>query len=122
MPDWGRPLRDGDDPVGRTILLWGEQGLGDTIHYCRYAAILAKKGATPLLCVPEPLVRLLRSVPGVAKVESASDRFALFACHGPLLSFPRLFKRRSLDVAPAKVPYLPAQPAAAAASRERIRA
>jgi FkbM family methyltransferase len=122
MPNWGRPLWDGDDPVGRTILLWGEQGLGDTIHYCRFAAVLAKRGATPLLCVPEPVVRLLRSVPGVAKVESSSDRLPPFACHAPLMSMPKLFTMRSLDEAPAPVPYLSADPAAAAACRERVRA
>ncbi len=122
MPNWGRPAWEGDDPVGRVILLWGEQGLGDTIQYCRYAAVMAARGATPLLCVPEPLVRLLRTVPGVLKVESSSDRLPPFSCHAPLMSFMRLIRMRSLDDAPAKVPYLSADPAAAAACRERVRA
>jgi tetratricopeptide (TPR) repeat protein len=121
MANWGRPLWDGGDPVGRTILLWGEQGLGDTIQYCRYAAMLASRGATPLLCVPEVLVRLLRTVPGVTKVESSSDRLPPFAVHAPLMSLPRLFKMRTLDDAPALLPYLSADPAAAAACRERVR-
>jgi Flp pilus assembly protein TadD len=122
MPSWGRPLWDGGDPIGRTILLWGEQGLGDTIQYCRYAAVLASRGATPLLCVPELLVRLLRTVPGIAKVESSSDKLPPFACHAPLMSFMRLIPMRSLDDAPAPVPYLSADRAAAAACRERVRA
>ena len=119
---WGRPLWDGSDPVGRTILLWGEQGLGDTLQFCRYAALLASRGATPLLCVPELLVRLLRTVPGVTGVESSSDRLPPFACHAPLMSFMRLFQMRSLDDAPAPVPYLSADPVASAACRERVRA
>jgi tetratricopeptide (TPR) repeat protein len=122
MPNWGRPLWDGEDPVGRTILLWGEQGLGDTLQYCRYAALLASRGATPLLCVPELLVRLLRTVPGVTKVESSSDKLPPFSCHAPLMSFMRLVRMDSLDDAPARVPYLSADPAAAAASREKVRA
>ncbi len=122
MPNWGRPLWDGSDPVGRTILLWGEQGLGDTLQFCRYAALLASRGATPLLCVPEPLVRLLRTVPGVAQVASSSDKLPPFSCHAPLMSFMRLVKMRSLDEAPAPVPYLSADPAAAASCRERVRA
>ncbi len=121
MPDWGRPPWDGRDPVGRTILLWGEQGLGDTIQYCRYAAVLASRGATPLLCVPAPLVRLLRTVPGVAKVESSSDKLPPYACHAPLMSLPKLCGMRGLDEAPAPIPYLAADPAAAAACRERVR-
>jgi tetratricopeptide (TPR) repeat protein len=122
MPKWGRPAWDGDDPVGRTILLWGEQGLGDTLQYCRYARLLAKRGATPLLCVPELLVRLLRTMPGVAKVESSSERLPPFSAHAPLMGMPRLFKMRSLDEAPAPVPYLSADPDVAAACRERVRA
>jgi tetratricopeptide (TPR) repeat protein len=122
MPNWGRPLWDGNDPVGRVVLLWGEQGLGDSIQYSRYAAVLARRGATPLLCVPELLVRLLRTIPGVQKVESSSDRLPPFACHAPLMSCPRLFHMRSLDEAAAPVPYLSADPAAAAACRERVRA
>jgi tetratricopeptide (TPR) repeat protein len=122
MPDWGRPLWDGSDPVGRTILLWGEQGLGDTIQYCRYAAVLASRGATPLLCVPELLIRLLRTVPGVTRVESSSDKLPPCSAHAPLMSGMRLFGMRRLDDAPAPVPYLKADPAAAAACRERVRA
>ncbi len=122
MPKWGRPAWDGEDPVGRTLLLWGEQGLGDTLQYCRYARLLAKRGATPLLCVPELLVRLLRTMPGVAKVESSSDRLPPFSAHAPLMGMPRLFKMRSLDAAPAPVPYLSADREEAAACRERVRA
>ena len=77
MSNWGRPLWDGNDPVGRTLLLWGEQGLGDTIHYCRYAVLLKSRGATPILCVQEPLVRLLRTLPGVGPVASSSEKLPL---------------------------------------------
>jgi tetratricopeptide (TPR) repeat protein/ADP-heptose:LPS heptosyltransferase len=122
MPDWGRPVWDGSDPVGRTILLWGEQGLGDTLQYCRYAAVLARRGATPLLCVPEPLVRLLRTVPGVAQVASSSDKLPPYACHAPLMSLPKLCGMRRLEDAPGPVPYLAADPQAAAAGRDRVRA
>ncbi len=122
MPNWGRPLWSGDDPVGRTILLWGEQGLGDTLQYCRYAAVLAQRGAMPLLCVPEPLVRLLQTVPGVVKVASSSDKLPPFSAHAPLMSFPRLIRMTSLDDAPAPIPYVTADRDAAAACREQVRA
>ncbi len=122
MPNWGRPTWDGEDPVGKTILLWGEQGLGDSIQFCRYASVMARRGATPLLCVPELLVRLLRTVPGVAKVESASDRLPPYACHRPLMSFPWLLRMRSLDEAPAQIPYLFADAEAAKACRANVRA
>ena len=121
MSNWGRPLWDGNDPVGRTLLLWGEQGLGDTIHYCRYAVLLKLRGATPILCVQEPLVRLLRTLPGVGPVVSSAEKLPPFSAHAPLMSGPRLFGMRSLNEAPAPVPYLTADPAAAAECRDPVR-
>jgi tetratricopeptide (TPR) repeat protein len=122
MPNWGRPVWDGQDPVGRVILLWGEQGLGDSLQFSRFAAVLAARGAVPILCVPELLVRLLRTIPGVHKVESSSDKLPPFACHAPLMSMMKLTGMKSLDEAPARVPYVSADAVLAAAVRERVRA
>ncbi|WP_194712716.1 tetratricopeptide repeat protein [Noviherbaspirillum soli] len=49
--------------AGKTILIWSEQGYGDTIQFCRYAACLAERGATVLLEVPAPLLNLCRQLP-----------------------------------------------------------
>src|SRR3974390_3503564 len=53
---------------GKTILVRSEQGMGDTIQFCRYAAVLASLGATVILEVQEPLRALLGSGSGVARV------------------------------------------------------
>ncbi len=34
-----QPMWDGSDLKGKTLLLWREEGLGDTINFIRYAAI-----------------------------------------------------------------------------------
>lgn len=49
--------------AGKTILIWSEQGYGDTIQFCRYAACLAARGAKVLLEVPAPLLNLCRQLP-----------------------------------------------------------
>lgn len=49
--------------AGKTILLWSEQGYGDTIQFCRYAACVAERGATVLLEVPASLLNLCRQLP-----------------------------------------------------------
>jgi hypothetical protein len=47
---------------GRRILLHAEQGLGDTIHICRYAALVAARGGAVILQVQEPTLRLMQTL------------------------------------------------------------
>ena len=57
QPRWhGEPLD------GRRVLLHAEQGLGDTIQFCRYAALVAARGGVPVLQVQAPVERLMRSL------------------------------------------------------------
>jgi tetratricopeptide (TPR) repeat protein len=51
---------NGTDAVqGKTILLWSEQGFGDTVQFCRYVLDIAAAGARVVLEVPEQLRALL---------------------------------------------------------------
>ena len=58
--------------AGKTILLWSEQGYGDTIQFCRYAACLAERGAKVLLEVPALLLNLCRQLP-IASIHVRGD-------------------------------------------------
>ncbi|MBV8211042.1 MAG: tetratricopeptide repeat protein [Burkholderiaceae bacterium] len=101
-----RPRWDGSQPVaGKTILLHAEQGLGDAIQFCRYAPLLAERGAHIVLQVHPPLVSLLRSLQGVDRVVSLGQETGAFDLHCPLLSLPLAFGTR-LDAVPAHTPYL----------------
>ncbi|TAN70551.1 MAG: tetratricopeptide repeat protein, partial [Magnetospirillum sp.] len=68
QPDPAIPEWPGGMLNGRTILLYGEQGLGDVLQFARYASVAAAVGGRVVLQAPGPLVRLLRSVPGVVAV------------------------------------------------------
>ncbi len=60
QPKWtGQPL------AGKTILLYSEQGLGDAIHFIRFAAVLQKQGATAVVHGPPALLALLNKSPGI---------------------------------------------------------
>jgi Flp pilus assembly protein TadD len=79
----------GAEPLaGKTILLHAEQGFGDTLQFCRYAAPLAERAAHVLLVVPRPFAGLLTVLDGPAKVLSAGDTLPEFDLHCPLLSLP----------------------------------
>ncbi|MFL5284786.1 MAG: hypothetical protein ACJ8AW_28380, partial [Rhodopila sp.] len=91
----------------RTILLHAEQGMADTVHFVRYAAMVAKTGARILLQVQRGLGRLCGTAPGVAAAYEESDALPDFDLHCPLLSLPAVFAT-SLATIPANVPYLTA--------------
>jgi tetratricopeptide (TPR) repeat protein len=100
------PLWVGQAVAGKTVLLQSEQGLGDTIQFCRYARLLRERGARVVLCVQEPLVRLLKSLGPDIEIRAASgEPPANLDFYCPLLSLPLAF-RTTLDSIPGSVPYL----------------
>jgi predicted O-linked N-acetylglucosamine transferase (SPINDLY family)/ADP-heptose:LPS heptosyltransferase len=113
------PTWNGEDLAGRTILLHGEQGYGDSIHGLRYVPLVAARGARVVLELPAPLVRLAGSVSGVAELLDAGQRLPRFDLVCPLLSLPRAFGT-TLETIPADVPYLAPPADATARWRERL--
>ncbi len=109
----------GEDPTGRTVLLFAEQGLGDTIQFCRYAPLVAARGARTLLAVQARLVRLLKTLPGVADVVAADGNEPGHDWNCPLMSLPGCFGT-TLDTIPGAVPYLAPQDSGRLAWRKRL--
>ena len=101
---------------GKAILLHSEQGLGDTIQFCRYAPMVAARGARVILEVEKSLRELMTTVAGVAQVISKGDPLPDFDVHCPLLSLPLAFGTQ-LETIPSGRPYLRA-PSANSASWE----
>ncbi|APA85235.1 tetratricopeptide repeat-containing glycosyltransferase family protein [Paraburkholderia sprentiae WSM5005] len=117
---FAQPLWLGDFPLdGKTILLHAEQGLGDTLQFCRYATLVAKLGARVVLEVPGTLLRLLSTLDGVDQLVEAGQPLPPFDCHCPLLSLPLAFGTNEASI-PAATPYLFAQTAAVSEWRQRI--
>ena len=99
---------DGRGPAGRTILLRSEQGLGDTLHFIRYAELIAQRGAQVLIEVQRPLLPLLERS-GFRNLFAKGSPHPVFDVHAPLLSLPGL-GGTTLDNIPYRVPYLTADP------------
>jgi tetratricopeptide (TPR) repeat protein len=111
--DFPQPLWLGEDDIaGKTILLHSEQGFGDTVQFCRYAPLVAARGAAVMVEVEQPLVDLMTGVAGVARVIAKGDPLPDFDVQCPLLSLPLAFKTR-LETIPSGAGYLhaPAQAA-----------
>jgi Flp pilus assembly protein TadD len=116
-PRFESPPWDGTPMPNGVLYLHAEQGLGDTIQFCRYATLAAAR-APVILAVQKPLVRLLRGLTGVQQVVSLDDPPPVFTGQAPLVSLPGAF-RTSLETIPGAVPYLtpPAAETAAWAAR-----
>lgn len=118
--DFAQPLWLGSQPLqGRTILLHGELGLGDTLQFCRYAPQVAALGATVILEVQAPLVPLLRTLAGVREVIARGASLPPFDYQCPLMSLPLAFRTDALSI-PAEIPYLASHPARVEAWRDRL--
>ena len=113
------PQWRGEDIEGRTILLHAEQGLGDTIQFCRYAPLVAARGAQVILEAPHRLLRLLSGLQDVDRLAAAGDPLPDFDFHCPLMSLPGVFET-ALDTIPAPIPYLAAEDKAVERWRGRI--
>lgn len=97
-----------EDPAGRVVLLHAEQGLGDTLQFCRFAPRVAALGAEVVLEVQPPLARLLKVLEGprlrvVARDDDAPAPVADLQC--PLMSLP-LALRAWPQAQAAPLPYL----------------
>ncbi|MGH9604205.1 MAG: tetratricopeptide repeat protein [Terracidiphilus sp.] len=114
-PRWrGEPLE------GRCILLHAEQGLGDTIQFCRYTAMVAARGGRVVLQVQEPARRLMESLAvvrsGQAEIVLLGAEKPAFDVECPLMSLPAVFAT-TVETVPWTGPYLAADPKLAAERR-----
>jgi hypothetical protein len=114
------PLWTGAQPIaGKTVLLHGEQGLGDTIQFVRYVPEVAAHGATVVLEVQPELMSLLAGVDGAARVVARGDKLPRFDLHCPLMSLPRALGTEP-DSIPAAIPYVAAAETRAQAWESRL--
>lgn len=103
---FSQPLWSGKESLtGKIILLHSEQGLGDTLQFCRYAQLVANLGARVILTVPKSLVSLLEGLGGVHQLVAKGDVLPAFDYHCPLLSLPLAFKT-NLNSIPFPAQYL----------------
>lgn len=101
VPHWlGR-----EDLQGKSILLYGEQGFGDKLHFLRYASLVAARGATAYLLLPPALRSLAATCPGVAGVFVEGEALPPLDFVCALMSLPAAFCTE-LNTVPADVPYL----------------
>jgi len=115
-----QPLWLGNESlVNKTILIWSEQGLGDTIQFCRYIKMVSNLGAKVIFEVQEPLLESLSTLEGVSEMIPMGANTSRFDFHCPLLSLPLAFKTTS-ETIPNRIPYLSPDPNKVAYWRQKL--
>jgi len=101
---FSQPPWDGTPLTGRRLLIYAEQGFGDTLQFIRYLPLLT--GGTVIFAVKSPLATLLQGQPGIDElliVDSGQVLNVTFDVWSFLLSLPHLL---ALESIPATIPYL----------------
>jgi Flp pilus assembly protein TadD len=111
-----KPVWRGEKLDGRTLLIHAEQGLGDTIQFCRYP--FPNDGPVVLEVQPR-IARLIASRAGAPRIVRAGEPLPAFDLSCPLMSLPSILGT-TLDNIPTGVPYLSAEAGAVARWHTRL--
>jgi tetratricopeptide (TPR) repeat protein len=103
----------------KTILLWAEQGLGDSIQFARFVPRVAEQAGRVILRVPETLLQLMSGLDPRVSVICEEEPLPSHDCHCPLMSLP-LALGITDDFRPATQPYLQAEAALRDDWRDRL--
>lgn len=117
-PATSAPLWTGKEPLARrSILVQGELGFGDLFQFCRFVPELARRGARVMVQERPQALALLRSLDGVAELVPQNAPAPQADFHIPMASLMQALDVREI---PASIPYLHADPARAAAWRDKL--
>jgi tetratricopeptide (TPR) repeat protein len=108
-PDLPMPMWRAEPLLGRSILVWSDQGYGDIIQFARFVPALAARGARTILAAPPELLPLLRRFQGVGVLVSSSEPPPRADLQVPLVSLPERLGT-SLATLPPPLSYGEARP------------
>jgi tetratricopeptide (TPR) repeat protein len=114
-----QPRWDGSPLSGRAILLYADQGLGDTLQFVRYAPILRERGGTVIVECQPALARLLANAAGIDHVAVSGSELPRFDVQAALLNIPGIL-HTSLATIPRDIPYVHADAALVANWRREL--
>ncbi len=118
-----KPVWDGSEFQGKTLLVCAEQGLGDTIQFVRLLPKVKALGGTIILECQPLLAKLLQGIEGadlvIARPADGSLPTRNYDLHVHLMSLPCLLGT-IIDTIPAEIPYLTADPSKTALWRTRM--
>ena len=96
---FSQPLWLGNaDLTSKTILLHSEQGLGDSIQFCRYIKCFEVLDCTVFLEVEKPLIKLMECLLPSDQIFEKDSSLPSFDYHCPLMSLPFAFSKNTKSI------------------------
>jgi tetratricopeptide (TPR) repeat protein len=89
---FAQPRWDGGTLEGKTVLLYAEQGLGDTLQFVRFAQNAKQRGGKVIVECHAPLLKLLAGTPGIDQLIAFNTPLPEFDVHSPLMSLPGVLR------------------------------
>jgi len=109
LPEYPYPRYAGGSLCGKSLLLHAEQGLGDSIHFIRYAQLAKHAGAHVLFHCPPALCKLFGHLSFIDQIIPMSSKTPECDFYLPLMSAPHIFQTR-LETIPRDTPYITPDP------------
>lgn len=116
------PRWTGEVDPGKVLVVFWEQGYGDTIHFARYLKYPVFDGMKVVLHCQESLVRLMQISFGTALHIASGSSVPFYHWQTPIMSMPFNLLGRSGGAIPNEVPYLTADPDQVSRFRQRLEA
>jgi tetratricopeptide (TPR) repeat protein len=113
---------EGESFTDKRLLIYSEQGLGDTLQFVRYLPTVKALGGTVILATYKPLLPLLKNCDGIDHLEELPANGCPSSSYDlclPIMSLPVVF-HTTLETIPAQIPYLDADPLKTKAWRHRF--
>ena len=103
-----QPLWDGKPLQGQRLLVYAEQGHGDTIQFLRYGAEAKRRAPDLIVTVHSNMVRLASWLAEPLQIVSASEPLPHFDVQCPMLTLPHLFGTDEALIPPPAAFVIPA--------------
>jgi tetratricopeptide (TPR) repeat protein len=109
-----QPRWKGEDLTGKTVLIYEEQGFGDTILCTRYIPMVKARGGNIIFECKRNLHRLFQAIPGIDKIVDPGFPDGSFDYQIPLMSLPGIFGTGFDSIPPVVPMHVPELPPASA--------
>jgi tetratricopeptide (TPR) repeat protein len=111
-------LWQGEDLKNKTIYIYHEQGLGDTLQFIRYVQQLKECGSKVIAAVKPEIAELFRNNPYIDEVKTDPKDIPEYDYQCPMMSLPAMFKTRVNNIPYA--PYIQADPEKVSHFRQKM--